>query len=60
MPVIGGLLLEQKTVTMAANDGAMNAEIEAQAEDGWTVQLLILNGSNMTILFSKQSEVVEP
>lgn len=61
MPSLIPGIYEQKTVTVTADDTAMNGEIETQAEDDWIVSQLVLNGSNMTILFSRNVvDEVEP
>ncbi len=61
MPVlIPGYTYEQKTVTVAANDAAMNAEITTQAATDWIVSQLVLNSANMTILFNRQVADVAP
>ncbi len=44
---------EQKVVTVANSDAAMNAEITAQAVDSWVVSHLLLSGANIIILFSR-------
>lgn len=46
---------EQKVITVANDDESINGAISAQNGIGWTVTLLVLSidGSNMTILFTK-------
>lgn len=51
--VIPGINTQQKVVTVANNDEAINTEIETQGEDGWLAGLLTPNGSNIIILFSR-------
>lgn len=51
MAEIPGFTTEQKTVTVANNDTAINAEITTQAADSWQVSGLVLSGSDMVILF---------
>jgi hypothetical protein len=60
MPEIGGLNFEQKVVRVANNDLAINTEIATQEAGDWTVADLIVSGSDMVILFQRQTAVVEP
>lgn len=54
MPIFpGGTEFEQKVVTVANVDATINLEIETQAQVGWIASQFILNGSNMTIVFTR-------
>lgn len=54
--IITGYILEQKVVTVANNDSAINTEIDTQgAEDlAWVVTNLFISGSDVIILFARQ------
>jgi hypothetical protein len=55
MPVlVEGYTYEQKVVTVANTDTAINDEIDTQAEDDWIVTLLTISGSDVILLFSRQ------
>lgn len=54
--LIGGILIEQKvSVVTGASETDINTEIDAQALDNWVVVQLVLSGSDMVILFSRQT-----
>lgn len=44
---------QQKVLTVSNTDGTINAAIDAQAPDGWSVYSLTLSGDNIIILFYK-------
>lgn len=52
-----GYLLEQKVSTISNNDTDINAEITTQASDGWVVSTIILSGTDVIILFTRQTIV---
>jgi len=58
--LIPGYNTEQKVVTVANNDTAINTEITTQANDDWVVSSLTLSGTNMVILFSRTIPIVLP
>jgi hypothetical protein len=45
--------IEQKVITVANNDGAINTEITTQSADGWLVGSITLSGTDVIILFSR-------
>ncbi len=51
--IIPGFTFEQKIVSVAALDVAVNAVIAAQAVDSWMVSSLILSGTDLIILFTR-------
>lgn len=51
---------EHKTVTVANNDGAINASITAEAVDMWVPASLILSGTDMVILYTRTIPIVLP
>lgn len=57
MPTINGILIENKVVTVANNDTDINNEITAQSDLGWLVVSLTISGTDVIILFTKQSTV---
>lgn len=58
--LIPGYDTQQKTITVANNDTALNASITAEAAEGWMVTLMILSGSDMVLLYSRNVEIVAP
>lgn len=60
MPVlIPGQLTEQKVVTVANNDTAINAEISTQDLNSWSVSQIIVSGSDVIILFTRTLPIQE-
>lgn len=57
--LVTGITYEQKVKTVANNDTDINNEITTQAEDGWVLNQIILSGSNVILLFSRQVETEE-
>lgn len=57
--IIPGYDTQQKVVTVANNDTAINNEITTQAVDGWTVVFLTVSGSDMVITFSRNLPIEE-
>lgn len=51
--LVPGFTYEQKVVTVANNDTAINAEITTQAADDWVVTNIFISGSDVIILFSR-------
>jgi hypothetical protein len=61
MPVlVTGYTYEQKVVTVANDDTAMNAEITTQAADDWTLSQITISGSDAILLFSRNVADVLP
>lgn len=58
--LITGYETQQKTVTVANTDVAMNAEIATQAAEtpGWIVTQIIPSGSDVILLFSRNVEII--
>ena len=48
-----GNTTDQKVVTVANNDSAINAELAAQKPDGWLASLFTVSGSDVIILFTR-------
>lgn len=54
MPVIvQGYNTQQQVVTVPNNESDINTAIQSAAADGWLVVTLVPNGSDVTILFTK-------
>lgn len=51
--LIQGYNTEHKVVTVANNDGAINASITAEAIDMWVPASLILSGTDVIILYTR-------
>lgn len=51
--IVPGYTTEQKVVTVANNDTAMNNEITTQDADNWLVVSLTLSGTDIIILFTR-------
>lgn len=51
--IVSGIDTQQKTVTVANNDTAINAELTAQAVDGWLASLFTPSGTDVIILFTR-------
>jgi len=61
MPTLpGGATYEYKQVTVTKDDTAVNNEITTQGLDNWFVQFMILDGSNMIILFQRILSIDAP
>jgi hypothetical protein len=58
--LVPGYTTEQKVSIVTATEGAINTEIDAQAPDGWIVTQLVLSGSDIVILFTRNVEDVLP
>lgn len=57
--LVAGYTFEQKRVTVPNTDVDVNAEIETQGLEGWITQQLLISGSDMIILFTRQIPVEE-
>lgn len=53
-----GYTLQQKTVTVSKGDVNVNAEIDTQAADGWSVAQIVPDGEEVIILFSRTLQTV--
>lgn len=53
--LIPGTTTEQKTVTVANNDTAINASIATELPDDWLITLMVIypDGSNIILLYSR-------
>lgn len=54
--LITGISYEQKVQTVANNDTDINTAITTQGADNWVVSQLIISGTDVIILFSRQTE----
>lgn len=58
--LITGITYEQKVVTVTNDDTSMNGEITTQAVDDWVLQNLVVSGTDVILVFSRQVEIVLP
>lgn len=58
--LITGFTYEQKVVTVTNDDTSMNGEITTQAVDDWVLQNLVVSGTDVILVFSRQVEIVLP
>lgn len=58
--LIPGIEYEQKVITVTNDDTSMNGEITTQAADNWVLQNLVLSGTDVILIFSRQVEIVLP
>lgn len=57
--IVPGYNTEQKVITVANNDTAINAELTTQAVDSWIATLFTVSGSDVIILFSRNVVIPE-
>ena len=58
--LITGYNTEQKVVTVANNDSAINAQLTTEATDDWIATLFTVSGSDVIILFSRNVVIEAP
>lgn len=58
MPLIPGYTTEQKVVTVANNDTAINASIATELPDDWLITLMVIypDGSQIILLYAKTTQ----
>jgi len=57
MPTINGITIESKVVTVANNDTDINNAIETQGADNWLVASVTVSGTDVILLFTRQTTV---